>query len=351
MRIALLTLSFPPQVGGVQQYLYEVSRWLAGQHRLVVVTPVAGRSGDAHLRRLVVKPTVLGLVRALLRLSPDCALLGHAHPRLLLAAAVAIQNRYATITHGNDYLTAQLRWHRPLFNWLLGRSRPLITMTCANAARLRQLGLPQSVVVYPGADPCRFTPPPVLPPLPLTLLTVGRLVPRKGLDTVIQALPALLTEFPDLRYRVAGDGPDRSRLQQMACDLGVAHAVEFLGPVPDEALAGVYRSAHIFVMPAREEKQAASVEGFGIVYLEASASGLPVVAGRSGGVAEAVREGETGFLVPPNDPESLVLVLRRLLTDPELRRRMGQAGRQWVEEEMGWDRAAAQIGQVLEVHR
>jgi phosphatidylinositol alpha-1,6-mannosyltransferase len=100
-------------------------------------------------------------------------------------------------------------------------------------------------------------------------------------------------------------------------------------------------------MPAREEPETASIEGFGIVYLEASASGLPVVAGRSGGVAEAVREGETGLLVSPDDPVTLARALLLLLNDADLRNRMGNAGRRWVEEEMNWDRASRQFAEVV----
>ncbi|NOZ28443.1 MAG: glycosyltransferase family 4 protein [Chloroflexi bacterium] len=350
MRIALLTLDFPPGVGGVQTYLYEIACRLAKRHELIVVTPV-GASPDAEepFRRVVLpSSTPWAFARSLGALRPDRVLVGHAHPRLLVPAALVARGRYGAIAYGNDYLAAQRRWHRPLFNWLLGRSRPLVTITRANAELLRRLGLPRPVVVYPGTDPTRFRPPPSPPESPFVLLTVGRLVPRKGIDMVLRVLPALLAEFPGLRYRVAGDGPDRPRLERIARDLGVAHAVEFLGRVPDERLPDLYRSAHVFVMPAREEREAASMEGFGIVYLEASASGLPVVAGRSGGAVEAVREGETGLLVPPDDPEALTRTLRDLLGDAALRRRMGQAGRRWVEEEMNWDRAAKGILRALE---
>jgi phosphatidylinositol alpha-1,6-mannosyltransferase len=179
------------------------------------------------------------------------------------------------------------------------------------------------------------------------LLTVCRLVRRKGIDTVLQVLPALRAEMPDLCYRIVGDGPDRGYLEQVARDLDLLDVVKFLGRVSDDALPDIYRRSDIFVMPAREETTSASVEGFGIVYLEASASGLPVVAARSGGAVEAVIDGETGFLVPPDEPEALTRALRKLVLDAERRHSMGQAGRRWVEEEMNWDRAAAQIANLL----
>jgi phosphatidylinositol alpha-1,6-mannosyltransferase len=179
------------------------------------------------------------------------------------------------------------------------------------------------------------------------MLTVGRLVSRKGIDTTLAALPALLPDFPGLTYVVAGDGPDRPRLEKLAAGLGVSGAVQFAGRVAGDRLPALFREAHLFVMPVREETAGASVEGFGIVYLEASASGLPVVAAASGGAAEAVHDGLTGLVVPPDDPQALTAALRRLLGDADLRRQMGRAGRQWVESEMNWDRAAREFAALL----
>jgi phosphatidylinositol alpha-1,6-mannosyltransferase len=353
VKIALLTLDFPPGVGGVQKYLYEIGRRLGQEHQLTFVTPVRGPlpEGLSFEKLYLPNDHLWSFMRVLRSLRPERILVGHAHPRLLIPAALTACGQYATITYGNDYLAAQHRWHRPLFNWLLDHSSPLITITRANAVRLHRLGIHCSAIIPPGTDPARFTPSLQPVSFPPVLLTVGRLVPRKGIDTVLHALPMLLEEFPDLRYRVVGDGPDRARLEQIAYNLGVTHAVEFMGHVSDQVLPEVYRMAHIFVMSAREEQETASIEGFGIVYLEAAASGLPVVAGRSGGAVEAVQEGKTGFLVPPDDPEALTQVLRRLLSDPALRRRMGQTGRRWVEEEMNWDRAVIEILKALETYR
>ena len=346
MKVVLITLDFAPEVGGVQKYLFEIGRRLGQLHELVVVTPVGGALPDVPFRRLVLPrrdPWAFG--RALRALRPDRVLIGHAHPRLLVPAALVARGRYVVITHGNDFLAAQRCWHRPLFNWLLRKGYIVIANSRGNAELLKALGVSSLAIIHPGVDPLRFTPPASPPPPPWTLLTVGRLVPRKGVDTVIKALPLLLAEFPSLRYRVVGDGPDRKRLEGLAEALGVSGCVEFLGRVPEEELPRLYRQAHIFVMPTREEE--ADVEGFGIAYLEASASGLPVVAGRSGGAVEAVRDGETGLLVPPDDPGALAKAVAYLLHNPELRRRLGKRGRQWVEEEMNWDRVAEQVMRIL----
>ena len=349
MKIALLTLSFPPQVGGVQTYLYEIMRRLAEVHQVTIVTPVSGQLSPHHsLHKVnVAKGNVFDFGRALRALRPDRVIVGHAHPQLLLPAALYTRNHHLTIAHGNDYLAAQRRWHRPLFNWLLAHARPLITHTWANAQRLNELGFAGARVIYPGTDPGRFTPPVVAPPFPPVLLTVGRLVSRKGIDTVLQALPLLLRRVPDLQYIIVGDGPDRPRLQALVQTLDLQKAVSFRGEVPGAQLLATYHQAHIFVMPVREEQQAASVEGFGIVYLEAGACGLPVIAGRSGGAVEAVRDGETGYLVEPGDPEALAQKVLTLLQNTTLRQQMGQNGRRWVETEMNWDRAAEQFSHLL----
>lgn len=348
MRLALLTFDFPPSVGGVQTILYELGRRLAQSHELTVVCPflddwlaAAGLSGVTPSSK-----TALSFWRVLRWLRPEYVIVGHAHPQLLLAAA-ASRRPYAALAYGNDYLAAQRRWHRPLFNALLGHADPFVTITRANADRLAGLGLPRPHVVYPGTDPQQFRPPPSPLPPPPRLLTVSRLVSRKGIDTVLATLPLLLPDYPDLSYIVAGEGPDRPRLEQLAAELEVEGAVRFTGLQSVEHLAALYRQAHIFVMPTREEAASASVEGFGIVYLEAAASGLPVVAGASGGAVEAVRHGVTGFLVPPDDPAELAVVLRRLLADAGLRQRLGAAGRHWVKTEMNWDRAAAQFAALL----
>ncbi len=346
--LALLSLDFHPNGGGVQSYLLETSRRLSGRFAVTVLTPVPGALGaDVPIaKRVLADGGSRRFLAALRALRPDRVLIGHAHPRLLAAAAL-YGRPYALIAHGNDFLAAQRRWHRPLFNRLVRGADPLIANSHAIAARLRTLGCAGVTVIPPGADPEIFTPPGPASRSATTLLTVSRLVPRKGIDTVLRALPAVLGRFPQLRYRIAGEGPDRERLAAIAEKMSVAEAVDFVGRVPVSALPALYRDATLFVMPVREERDSASVEGFGIVYLEAAASGLPVVAGASGGAAEALLDGETGLLVPPDDPARLAQAILRLLDDRDLREDMGRAGRVWVEREMNWDRAARQLGEAL----
>lgn len=350
MRIALLTMSFPPQTGGVQTYLSQIFRRVAQQHSVTIITHIkADNAASDDLRRLCPAPSNLfGYFKSLRQVQPERVVVGHAHPQLLAPAALYRGGSYLALAYGNDYLAAQKRWHRPLFNRLLINARPLITITQSNAQRLEELGAGKALVIYPGTDPARFSPLDSPKSTNAVLLTVGRLVPRKGIDTVLEALSLLHEGFPGISYRIAGAGPDEARLRTLVERLELQNIVQFLGKVPDDALPDVYRQADIFVMPVREEAQGASIEGFGIVYLEASASGLPVIVGRSGGAVEAVLDGETG-LVAESNAEAVATALTTLLNDETLCKRLGATGRRWVETEMNWDRAARQMTEALGV--
>ena len=358
-RIALLTLDFPPSIGGVQQHLFELSRRIGRHYNLTVVRPLTGSSQfQTEPFRVLPVPSAMPwhFARALATIRPHLTIVGHAHPRLLLPAALLRTVRYIALAYGNDFEAAQGKWHSRIFNRLLAGASPLVTISGANARRLQNLGLPTPEIVLPAADPSRFTPSPAARPVSPVLLTVARLVSRKGIDTVLHALPPLLELAPSLEYWIVGNGPARPELERLIRDLRLTASVRFLSkegdPVSDSELPDIYRRASIFVLPARAEFHTAegspSVEGFGIVYLEASASGLPVVAARSRGASEAVRENETGLLVPPDDPAELTQALARLLCDDDLCQRLGRAGRRWVEREMNWDRVGRQFISIIE---
>lgn len=340
MKIALITMDFPPSIGGVQIFLYEIARRLAIDYDLTVVTPgIAAPSAEELFKRYSLSSSrPLEFLGALRSLRPDRVIIGHAHPRLLLPAAALAWRRYLTITHGNDFLAMQNHWHTPLSNRLLAASHPLMTNSRFNAERLRCLGFSAKEILSPGTDSTRFYPAVVPEIHPLTLLTVSRLVSGKGIDRVIRILPVLLEEFPGLIYVIVGEGPDRHRLQALSDQYQISGNVRFLDQMShfDRKLPQIYRSADIFVMPSEQE-------GFGIVFLEASASGLPIVAGKGGGSADAVRDGETGILVEPDSPTQLTDALLRLLRDPVLQQKMGTAGRRFVEKERTWDHTAKRI--------
>ncbi len=173
------------------------------------------------------------------------------------------------------------------------------------------------------------------------LLTVARLVPHKGQDIGIQAVAALASEFPGLRYLLVGGGRDRARLEALARTFGVADRVVFAGMLTDTELADAYATATAYLGPSRLDR-GINVEGFGISFIEAAASGTPSVAGDSGGVRSAVRDGETGFVVPPEDVTAVSGALRTLLADPARRDTMGRAARAAVESHYNWSRVGSE---------
>lgn len=349
MRVAIVTREFPPAFGGIEEYLGHVAQGLSERHEVRVWAPVLnGAHPPGVPYDLVPLPRVFWqLYRQLRHWQPDRVIVGHTAWPLLLAARLALPDRYLAIAYGNDFLAAQRRWYRPLVNRLLASARAVVTISRYSAQRLHALGIPDPRVIYPGTDPARFSPPPVPPGLPLTLLSVGRLVRRKGLDVAIRTVHRLREDFPDIQYLIVGRGPERHALHRLVRRLKLEGHVHLLGAVPAEELPEVYRRAHVFVLPLRPEREAHSVESFGMVFLEAAATAIPSVAGNNGGAAEAVRNGETGIVVPAGNEQAVYEAVRRLLSEETLRQRMGQNGRAWVEKEMNWERVVREFEGVL----
>ena len=269
---------------------------------------------------------------------------------------------YGVIVHGTELLLLQAKLGRSRFKWwtaraLLGGAAVVVANSrwTAELARsvLGTLGLAALAadvrVVPPGTTPSHFRP--GIDPRPVRerygldggpwLLTVSRLDTHKGIDTVIQALPAVRAAFPAARYAVAGVGARRPEFERLVRGLGLGDAVKFLGFVGDDQLPALYNAADLYVGASRRYDLLA--EGFGIALVEASACGLAVVGGRSGGVPDAVRDGETGILVDPDDPAAVAAAISGLLADATARRRMGDAGRRAVETYYNWDRVAADL--------
>ncbi|MDR1119010.1 MAG: glycosyltransferase family 4 protein, partial [Bifidobacteriaceae bacterium] len=209
----------------------------------------------------------------------------------------------------------------------------------------------------PGVDPDQFWPPAGGEQVRRALgvegrpmvLSVSRLVPHKGQDTLIRALPDLLAAVPDAVAVIVGGGPSAARLAGLARSLGVAHAVRFAGPVPYAQVAPYYAAADVFALPTRDRTAGLQVEGLGMVFLEAAAAGLPLVAGNSGGAPETVRDGETGFVVDSLDPAQVAARLAELLANPARARAMGAAGRAWMARDWTWDQRAETLSALLAV--
>jgi phosphatidylinositol alpha-1,6-mannosyltransferase len=270
---------------------------------------------------------------------------------------------YVLYAHGNDVLKERRKvgrsaLYRTTARDVLGRASAVIANSAFTAALVRDLslaaGAPEAAervrVVHPGADPARFHPGDAgVAALRARLglegarvaLTVARLEARKGIDRALEAVAALAATFPDLVYVVVGEGPRRAALEARAGAPDLSGRVHFVGRAADGELPALYRMADVFLLPSRREG-AEDVEGFGLALSEASASGLPVIGGRAGGVPEAVLEGETGLLVTPEDPREIAGALRALLADPPLAARLGAGGRAAVQRYFNWDRAAAE---------
>jgi phosphatidylinositol alpha-1,6-mannosyltransferase len=231
------------------------------------------------------------------------------------------------------------------------RERIARALTPAAGARMRQL--------VPGVDSETFNPGRRAEGVRIrqrhglahrrVVVCVSRLMPRKGQDSLIRALPRLRAEVgDDVALLIVGGGPYRKTLTELAQSEGMADHVVITGGVPWEELPAHYAAGDVFAMPCRTRQRGWDVEGLGIVYLEASATGLPVVSGDSGGAPDAVRDGETGYVVGGADEQALVARLAELLTDPGRAAAMGRAGREWVESSWGWERSAQRLRLLLD---
>jgi phosphatidylinositol alpha-1,6-mannosyltransferase len=170
------------------------------------------------------------------------------------------------------------------------------------------------------------------------LLTVGRLVERKGHDYVIKALPEIIKEIPQIHYLIVGDGIYRGELERLSVKLNVRDYITFAGFIPDDELPEYYAMCDVFIMASREIKEKGDVEGFGIVYLEANAVKKPVIAGRSGGITDAVEDGINGILVNPTDEKDIAGAIIRLMKDDKIRNKLGEAGYKRVIEKFSPER-------------
>jgi len=183
------------------------------------------------------------------------------------------------------------------------------------------------------------------------IMTVGRLDERKGHDMVIRAVRLLVERFPQLVYMIVGKGREEQRLKGLAEDLSIGERIIFTGFVTDEALPDYYRLCDVFVLPNREtednKQMRGDYEGFGVVFLEASACGKPVIAGKSGGSGEAVVDGVTGLLVDPKSESEIANAIERILSDNEFAGRLGMDGRRRAEKEFDWKYAAEAMERIL----
>ncbi|PSJ28003.1 alpha-(1-2)-phosphatidylinositol mannosyltransferase [Streptosporangium nondiastaticum] len=375
----VVTNDFPPRPGGIQAFLHNMalrldpsgivvyaSTWKRGQEGAEATARFDAEQPFPVVRdrttMLLPTPRVTRRAADLLR-EHGCTSVwfGAAAPLGLMAPALrrAGARRLVGTTHGHEAGWAQLPASRQLLRRIgegtdtltyLGeytRSRIASALTDEAAARMVQLppGVDEKTF-HPGSGGDEVRARLGLADRPV-VVCVSRLVPRKGQDTLILAMPRILAAVPDAVLLIVGGGPYEDDLRKLAAETGVAGAVRFTGAVPWEELPAHYGAGDVFAMPCRTRRGGLDVEGLGIVYLEASATGLPVVAGDSGGAPDAVLEGETGYVVKGGSPAQAADRIVTLLRDPELRARMGARGRQWVEEKWRWDLLAERLKELL----
>jgi len=368
MTYLLVTNDFPPKQGGIQSYLWELWRRLPGHP--VVLT---GARPDAvawdrdqplrieRTRSSVLLPTPT-LRRTIDRLAAEVdAPLVLLDPALPLGAlGPRLERPYGVVVHGAEVVVPG---RLPLVGRALGavlRGARLVVAAggypADEARRAAGVALP-TVVIPPGVDAERFHPLDDqarravrirhgVPVDATVVLGLSRLVPRKGFDVLIRAAARLAPTHPELVVAIAGAGRDRARLERLATRAAVP--VGFLGRVPDDDLASVHAMADVFAMACRSRWFGLEQEGFGIVFLEAAAAGVPQVAGASGGSHEAVVDGVTGSVVrDPRSPTAVALALAALIDHPDRRARFAAAGRRRVEEELTYDVLARRLAAAL----
>ncbi|SFK94412.1 phosphatidylinositol alpha-1,6-mannosyltransferase [Amycolatopsis sacchari] len=370
-----MTNDFPPRPGGIQNYLDSLARRLPPEDLVVYAPSWHGSSGshpewDAAAPFEVVRhptslmlptPDVLRRAKEILR-SRECESVwfGAAAPLALLSSALrsAGARRIVASTHGHEVGWSMLPGARQALR-RIGDTTDVVTYVSKyTRGRFASAFGPLAGLEHlpSGVDVELFRPDEGarqeirarhgLGDRP-TVVCVSRLVPRKGQDTLVRTMPELRRRVPDVALLIVGGGPYRKQLERMARELDVAEDVVFTGSVPWPELPAHYAAGDVFAMPARTRGKGLDVEGLGIVYLEASATGLPVIAGRSGGAPETVLDEVTGHVVDGRDVLQLAETLASLLGDPTRARKMGQAGREWVSENWKWEDLATRLKGLL----
>jgi phosphatidyl-myo-inositol dimannoside synthase len=376
-RVLLVTNDFPPRRGGIQSYLHELVGQLAATRAdtLTVYAPkwkgcedfdeqarASGYDVVRHPTTLMLPgPAVDGRMRQLItRHDIESVWFGAAAPLALLAprARSAGAARVIASTHGHEVGWSMLPMARGALR-RIGDGTDIVTFISRyTRRRIASAFGPHAALEHlpPGVDTDRFVPDPAaraelrsrygLGDAPV-IVCLSRLVPRKGQDMLIRALPAIRERVDGARMVIVGGGPYLATLHRLARQAGVAEHVVFTGGVPGDELPAHHAMADVFAMPCRTRGAGLDVEGLGIVYLEASASGVPVIAGRSGGAPETVRNGVTGLVVNGWDIGEIATAVGDMLADPDRAARMGAAGRRWAVDNWQWRTHAGRLGELL----
>ncbi|WP_406739705.1 glycosyltransferase family 4 protein [Streptomyces atratus] len=365
----VITNDFPPRQGGIETFVHAMATRVPDDDVVVYTSHEPGDTAyDAGLPFPVVRdpsrmllPTGRVTRRAVeIARAHGCdrVWFGAAAPLALMAPALRRGGvrRIVATTHGHEIWWARTPGARGLMRRIGGGVDVVTYLGQYTRARIEPALGPRARMsrLVPGVDPEVYRPRADAGPDPRTalgldgkrvILCVARLVPRKGQDTLIRALPLIRDKVPDAVLVVVGQGPDEARLRKLAARHGEG-AVRFAGGVSHTDTPPYYAAADVFAMPCRTRRAGLEAEGLGIVFLEAAASGLPVVVGDSGGAPDTVLDGRTGRVVDGTDPAAVAGALTGILLDPD-RAAMGAAGREWVRESWSWDASARHLTRLL----
>jgi phosphatidyl-myo-inositol dimannoside synthase len=376
MKVVLLTGNFPPEAGGISEHLGILAKCLP-QELLVIGLPLEGwQAYDAQQNYRIKRLSIPGGWNTLsskykylaplyykeLRKEINCEyiLCGEAHHTLMLPAWFVQKQLgipYGVFTYGKEMLHRQKDGSRFLFNPLLRAAQNVFPDSQRAGEIARDIGVQSDKlhIIHPSVKIERVNksanPDLVRQKFGLQgkkiVLSVGRLVERKGQDMLIRALPGIIAKVPDVHYLIAGRGPYETQLKTLARNMNIDSHITFAGFVPENDLGSYYASCDVFAMISREIPEEGDIEGFGIVYLEANLLGKAVVAGRSGGVSDAVLDGQTGLLVDPESSSEVAGAIIKLLSDPALANRFGEAGRVRALNEFSGRSAAQKLCSVI----
>lgn len=363
-RVLLVTNDFGPRAGGIESFIIGLLERLPKNE--VIVYTSNQRGADDYDQRwkddfgvLVIRdrakillptPRVIRALRSLVRREPiEVIWFGAAAPLGLAARWLRIAGvrKMVALTHGHEVWWAKVLPFSLLMREL-GREIDCFGYLGDFTAKALSRVIPREKLtrIAPGIDTEHFKPLDLNSEVP-TIISVGRLVHRKGQDRLLEAMPLIRAAVPDVRLLFVGEGPHRAKLDKLVENNGLEEQVRFLGRVSYEELPRYLAMADIFAMPSRSRLFGLEVEGLGIVYLEASSSGIPVLVGASGGAPDAVIPGKTGFVVDGNDVEAIAALCIKMLRDDQLRKELGSQGRDWVLREWRWDIWSERFNELL----
>ncbi|MDP3900664.1 MAG: glycosyltransferase family 4 protein [bacterium] len=350
----LFTLEFPPRIGGVSRYYEKMYRHM---NDLLVLTVGKGEDERVTRRSLLLPHWLMGIFylwREVKKNNINTVIIGNILPLGTVAMFLAkiIKFDYVVILHGLDFsLALDVPRKRKLTEKILKNAKKIIAANSYVARQAAKIVNKSKVaVVNPGVDYHVMSNDNLIEKLrndyelhgKKVMLQVGRLIKRKGYDMVIEAMPIALAKCPDLIYVIIGKGPEKNNLATMAKN--IRRDVIIIDDADDQEVQAWFELCHLFIMPARNID--GDYEGFGIVYLEANAHGKPVIAGKSGGVRDAVKDGLNGLLVNPESAEEISDAIIKLYKDEEFAQKLGEQGRQRIKE-FSWRKQVEKIENVL----